>query len=55
MRVLCFHSAQVKAKEKNISTYADGARFGSWIGSYDLNMVLKRAILGDLRRAGNFG
>ena len=29
MRVLCFHSAQVKAKEENISTYADGARFGS--------------------------
>ena len=25
------------------------------VGSYDLNMVLKRAILGDLRRAGNSG
>ena len=23
------------------------------VGSYDLNMVLKRAILGDLQRAGN--
>ena len=29
MRVLCFHSEQVKAKEKNVSTYADGAIFGS--------------------------
>ena len=25
------------------------------VGSYDLNMVLKRAILGDLGRAGNSG
>ena len=25
------------------------------VGSYDLNMLLKEAILGDLRRAGNSG